>query len=54
MAIVRFDTALDPISSLLNLQGELERYMRNPAFVTGPAIAPPLARQALLIAWAHA
>jgi HSP20 family protein len=33
MAILRFDA--DPVGSLLGLQGELERFMRNPAFATG-------------------
>jgi len=35
MALLRFDADLDPIGGLLNLQEELERYMRNPAFGTG-------------------
>ena len=36
MALVRFDAGLDPIGALLGLQDELERFMRNPAFTTGP------------------
>jgi HSP20 family protein len=35
MAILRFDASLDPIGALLNLQDELERFMRNPTFATG-------------------
>jgi HSP20 family protein len=35
MATLRLDSDLDPIGALLNLQGELERFMRNPAFGTG-------------------
>lgn len=35
MTTFRLDADLDPIGGLLNLQGELERFMRNPAFGTG-------------------
>jgi HSP20 family protein len=37
MALLGFDAGLDPLSGLLNLQSELERFMRNPAFMTGPS-----------------
>jgi HSP20 family protein len=35
MALLRFDTGLDPIGALLSLQDELERHMQNPAYRTG-------------------
>ncbi len=37
MALLGFDVGLDPLSGLLNLQDELERFMRNPAFLMGPS-----------------
>lgn len=37
MALLRFDSDLDPFGALLSLQDELERFMRNPAFATGPS-----------------
>jgi HSP20 family protein len=37
MALLRFDTSLNPFSALLSLQDELERFMRNPAFAIGPS-----------------
>ena len=37
MALVRFDTGLDPVGALLGLQDDLERFMRNPAFTMGPS-----------------
>lgn len=37
MALLRFDSDLDPFRGLLSLQDELERFMRNPAFATGPS-----------------
>lgn len=36
MALLRFDAG-DPLSALLNLQDELERFMRNPVFAMGPS-----------------
>jgi hypothetical protein len=38
MALLRFDSDADPIGALLGLQGELEGFMRNPAFgwIVGP------------------
>jgi HSP20 family protein len=36
MALIRFDS-IDPFSSLLSLQQELERFTRNPAFSLGPS-----------------
>ena len=35
MAILKLDADLDPIGALLSLQGQLDRFMRNPAFSTG-------------------
>jgi len=35
MALLRFDAGPDSVSGLLNLQDQLERFMRNPAFGTG-------------------
>jgi len=35
MALLRFGSDVDPIGALLGLQGELERFMRNPAFEAG-------------------
>jgi HSP20 family protein len=37
MALLRFDSDLDPLRALLSLQDELERFMRNPAFAMGPS-----------------
>jgi len=37
MALLRFDAGLDPIGTLLGLQDELERFMRNPTFAMGPS-----------------
>ncbi len=37
MALLGFDAGLDPLSGLLNLQSELERFMRKPAFTMGPS-----------------
>lgn len=37
MALLRFDAGLDPLSALLGLQDELDRFMRNPAFAMGPS-----------------
>jgi HSP20 family protein len=37
MALLRFDSDLDPFAPLLSLQEELERFMRNPAFAMGPS-----------------
>lgn len=37
MALLRFDAGLDPIGTLLGLQDELERFMRNPGFAMGPS-----------------
>jgi hypothetical protein len=40
MALLRFSPEFDPVSNLLVLQNELERYLRNPAIrvgVSGPA-----------------
>jgi HSP20 family protein len=45
MALLRFDPEVDPFGGLLNLQDELERFMRNPAFGMGPSGAgayPPV------------
>jgi HSP20 family protein len=45
MALLRFDAGLDPFSSLLSLQDELERFMRNPAFgstISGSGAYPPV------------
>jgi HSP20 family protein len=36
MALIRFEE-FDPVSSLLDLQRELERFLRNPAFSLGPS-----------------
>jgi HSP20 family protein len=36
MALIRFDS-IDPFSSLLSLQQELERFTRNPSFSLGPS-----------------
>jgi HSP20 family protein len=36
MALIRFNS-IDPFSSLLSLQQELERFTRNPAFSLGPS-----------------
>ena len=37
MAVIRFDGDFDPFGGLLSLQEELERFMRNPAFIMGPS-----------------
>lgn len=37
MAFLRFDPGVDPLGALLNLQDELERFIRNPAFAMGPS-----------------
>jgi HSP20 family protein len=37
MALLRFDASGDPFGGLLTLQGELDRFMRNPAFAMGPS-----------------
>jgi HSP20 family protein len=45
MALLRFESGLDPLGALLGLQEELERFMRNPAFAMGPSGAgayPPV------------
>ena len=45
MAILGLDPDDDPIGGLLSLQGELERFMRNPAFGTGLSgygVFPPI------------
>ncbi|HLW71027.1 MAG TPA: Hsp20/alpha crystallin family protein [Candidatus Binataceae bacterium] len=36
MALIRFQR-LDPVSSLLDVQRELERFLRNPSFSLGPS-----------------
>ncbi len=43
MALLRFSSDLDPVSNLLTLQSELERFLRNPAIrlgVSGPDFPP--------------
>ena len=45
MAILGIDPEVDPIGALLSLQGELERFMRNPALRTGLSgygVFPPI------------
>ena len=45
MALLRFSSDLDPVSNLLTLQSELERFLRNPAIrlgVSGPGDFPPV------------
>src|SRR5271167_2849114 len=45
MAPLRFSPDLDPVSNLLTLQTELERFLRNPAIrlgVSGPGDYPPV------------
>jgi len=45
MALLRFSSDLDPVSNLLTLQTELERFLRNPAIglgVSGPGDFPPI------------
>ena len=45
MALLRFSPELDPVSNLLTLQTELERFLRNPAIrlgVSGPGDFPPV------------
>ncbi len=37
MAFLRIDSDVDPFGTLLSLQEELERFMRNPAFAMGPS-----------------
>ena len=34
MALLRFESGLDPLGALLGLQEELERFMRNPTYRT--------------------
>src|ERR1700693_986181 len=44
MALLRFSPELDPVSNLLTLQTELERYLRNPSIrlgVSGPGDFSP-------------
>jgi hypothetical protein len=43
--LLRFSPEFDPVSNLLTLQTELERYLHNPAIrlgVSGPGDFPPL------------
>jgi hypothetical protein len=35
MALLRFSPGFDPVSNLLALQNELQRYLRNPAIRLG-------------------
>ncbi len=45
MAILRFSSDLDPVSNMLALQTELQRFLRNPAVglgVSGPGDFPPV------------
>jgi HSP20 family protein len=45
MALLRYSPDLDPVSSLLALQNDLERFLRNPAYglgVSGPGGFPPV------------
>ncbi len=45
MALVGYSSDLDPVTSLLNLQGELERFLRNPGYglsVSGSGGFPPV------------
>jgi HSP20 family protein len=45
MALLRFSSDLGPVSNLLTLQTELERFLRNPAIrlgVSGPGDFPPV------------
>jgi len=45
MAVLGLDPDVDPIGALLSLQGELERFMRSPAFGTGLSgygVFPPI------------
>jgi hypothetical protein len=45
MALLRFSPDLDPMSNLLTLQAELERFLRNPAIrlgVSGLGDFPPV------------
>jgi HSP20 family protein len=45
MALVRFAPELDPMGSLLALQSELERFLRNPGFslgLSGSGAYPPI------------
>ena len=45
MALLRFSPGFDPVSNLLALQNELQRYLRNPAIrlgVSGPSYFPPV------------
>jgi HSP20 family protein len=52
MALLRFDPGFDPFSSLLSLQDELERLMRNPASgttISGSGAYPPVN----IVDWDH-
>ena len=45
MAILGLDPEVDPIGALLSLQGDLDRFMRNPAFgigLSGHGVFPPI------------
>ena len=45
MALLRYSPDLDPVNSLLMLQGDLERFLRNPAYglgVSGSGSFPPV------------
>jgi HSP20 family protein len=45
MALLRFDSGLDPLGALLSLQDELDRFRRNPAFsgsLLGVGAYPPV------------
>ena len=37
MALLRFDTDVNPVGALLGLQEELDRFLRNPSFGMGPS-----------------
>ena len=45
MALPRYSSDLDPVTNLLNLQGDLERFLRNPGYglsVSGSGGFPPV------------
>jgi len=45
MALLRYSSDLDPVTNLLNLQGDLERFLRNPGYglsVSGSGGFPPV------------
>ena len=45
MALLRYSSDLDPVTKLLNLQGDLERFLRNPGYglsVSGSGGFPPV------------